>query len=247
MGVLTIKLDKLSKRPIFIQIKEQIQQAILDNSLPDHYLLPTEKEFSLFYHVSMGSIKHAYDELEAEGYIVRVKGKGSFALTRPTLKVKLNDLKDSLLLSGFDTPLTEKVLLVEKIKLDESPYPFIEIDLNDEVYLFKTLYYYRNHPAFINEIFVNSKLFPNIDKYFPFKQSFTDISQFFDIRLTKQKCRFLTDLSDDLRCNLLQLQPKQAITQFISVFYNEHGEVCWIEVRHFPSAYTSFERVTKNV
>lgn len=245
--MLAIKLDKLSKKPIFTQVKEQIHKAILDNELPDRFLLPTEKEFSLFYDISMGSVKHAYDELEAEGYIIRIKGKGSFALNRPNLKVSIEKLKDGQLIPSFDPPLVEKILLIQKTRLSESPYPFLQLDLSFDYYLFKTLYLVQQKPVFLDEVYVSSKLYPNIDKFFPFKQNFSTISQFFDLKLTKQKCRFLTDLGDDFRLSLLQLQPKEAITQFISVFYTGDEAIGIIQIRHFPSAFTTFERVTKNV
>lgn len=247
MHMLMIKLDKLSKKPIFSQVIEQIQRAILDNELPDRYLLPTEKEFSTFYNVSMGSVKHAYDSLEEDGYINRIKGKGSFVLNRPTVKILLGDLKDGRLIQSFDPPLDEKILLMERSRLNESPYPFIQLDLNVDYYKFKTLHMNQHKSIFINELFINSRIFPDVEKFFPFKQSFSNISLFYGQKLTKQRCRFLTAGGDDFRSNLLQLHPKESITQFISVFYTETEEIGIVQIHHFPSTFTNFERVTKYV
>ncbi len=71
-------LEFKEKQTIYIQIKNHIEDMILKGMLPRGSKLPSTRELSKLLKVSRNSVIMAYEELEAEGVLYTVKGKGTF-------------------------------------------------------------------------------------------------------------------------------------------------------------------------
>lgn len=75
---MTIIINNSSLQPIYEQIVIQIKDKIMKGELQENDLLPSVRALSKNIKVSALTVKKAYDELEAEGFILTVHGKGSF-------------------------------------------------------------------------------------------------------------------------------------------------------------------------
>ncbi|MCQ1529668.1 GntR family transcriptional regulator [Lutispora saccharofermentans] len=75
---MNIVISNLSDKPIYDQITEQIKSLIINGELKETELLPSIRNLAKELHISVITTKRAYEELEREGYIVSVPGKGSF-------------------------------------------------------------------------------------------------------------------------------------------------------------------------
>ena len=73
-----IIISNNSSLPIYEQIKNTIKNQILSGELESDTMLPSIRALAQDIRISVMTIKKAYDELEAEGYIVTRQGKGSF-------------------------------------------------------------------------------------------------------------------------------------------------------------------------
>jgi len=73
-----IQIKNSSNDPIYLQIKNQIRDAILNGELEADELLPSIRFLAKELRVSVITTKRAYDELEKDGFIHSVHGKGSF-------------------------------------------------------------------------------------------------------------------------------------------------------------------------
>ncbi len=73
-----IIISNNSSIPIYEQIKNTIKNQILSGDLESDTMLPSIRALAQDIRISVMTIKKAYDELEAEGYIVTRQGKGSF-------------------------------------------------------------------------------------------------------------------------------------------------------------------------
>ncbi len=65
-------------RPIYEQVRDGFRQMILSGALPADSRLPSVRELAASLAINPNTIQRAYRELEAEGYICSVPGKGSF-------------------------------------------------------------------------------------------------------------------------------------------------------------------------
>ena len=73
-----IQLNYRDPRPIYEQVKEGLYQLIISGVLPENSKLPSVRELAVSLTINPNTIQRAYKELESEGYIVSVPGKGSF-------------------------------------------------------------------------------------------------------------------------------------------------------------------------
>ena len=73
-----IQLNFRDARPIYEQVKEGFRQLILTGALPADTRLPSVRELAGELAINPNTIQRAYRELEAEGYICSVPGRGSF-------------------------------------------------------------------------------------------------------------------------------------------------------------------------
>ena len=75
-----ILLDYRDGRPLYQQVKDDLRRMMLTGLLPpDEKLLPSVRSLATQLAINPNTIQRAYSELEAEGYIYSVAGKGSFA------------------------------------------------------------------------------------------------------------------------------------------------------------------------
>ena len=73
-----IIISNSSSVPIYEQIKNAIINQIMNDELSTDEALPSIRSLAQDIKISIMTIKKAYDELEQEGYIVSIQGKGTF-------------------------------------------------------------------------------------------------------------------------------------------------------------------------
>lgn len=67
--------------PIYEQIVDKIKTQILDNTLKEGEGLPSVRTLARDLKISALTVKKAYDQLDREGFITTIHGKGSFVLS----------------------------------------------------------------------------------------------------------------------------------------------------------------------
>ena len=75
---MNIIIKNTAGKPIYEQIKEQIKEAILTGELGEGDMLPSIRKLALSLRISVITTARAYTDLEEEGYVVNVQGKGCF-------------------------------------------------------------------------------------------------------------------------------------------------------------------------
>ncbi|MDD2231546.1 MAG: GntR family transcriptional regulator [Sphaerochaetaceae bacterium] len=105
MNSLEIKIINSSSEPFYKQIHDQIRDAILSGQLPYGQALPSIRFLAMELEVSVITTKRAYDDLESEGLIDTVIGRGSFVKEESSavLEKKLEEELDQTLRSAAHT------------------------------------------------------------------------------------------------------------------------------------------------
>ncbi len=75
---LNIIITNSNDTPIFMQIKDSIKESIFLDTLKEGESLPSVRALASDLKISFLTVKRAYDELEKEGFIKTIPGKGSF-------------------------------------------------------------------------------------------------------------------------------------------------------------------------
>ncbi len=77
-----IIVSNQSELPIYAQIKEQLKEQILNGQIPEASTLPSIRQLAKEVGVSVITTTRAYSDLEAEGFIATMQGKGSVVLSK---------------------------------------------------------------------------------------------------------------------------------------------------------------------
>lgn len=78
---MNIIISNSSDEPIYLQIVNQLKDQIVKGELSESEALPSIRNLAKELKISVITTKRAYDELEREGFIVTVAGKGSYVAT----------------------------------------------------------------------------------------------------------------------------------------------------------------------
>ena len=90
---MTILIDNKSGQPIYEQIVEQIREQILMGTLGADEALPSIRSLAKDLRISVITTKRAYEELEQEGFLYTVAGKGCFVAEKNTELLREEDLR----------------------------------------------------------------------------------------------------------------------------------------------------------
>lgn len=90
---MTVLIDNKSSLPIYDQIYSQIKAQIISGELQEHEALPSIRSLAKDLRISVITTKRAYDELEAEGFIYTLPGKGSFVAPKNTELLREENLR----------------------------------------------------------------------------------------------------------------------------------------------------------
>lgn len=77
-GVYVILLDYRDKRPIYEQVVEKLERLIVGGALEQEAKMPSVRSLAMDLSVNPNTIQRAYVQLEQEGYLYTVSGRGSF-------------------------------------------------------------------------------------------------------------------------------------------------------------------------
>ncbi len=91
---MNIIISNASNLPIYEQIYTQMKNAILLGDLSEGDLLPSIRQLAKDLRISVITTKRAYDELERDGFLYTVAGKGSYVAAKNTGIIREGQLKE---------------------------------------------------------------------------------------------------------------------------------------------------------
>lgn len=153
------ELDKRVPIPLYFQLKELIVAEIKSGQYPVDSLIPTEKELSEQFDISRTTVRQAVTELVQEGWLYRVKSKGTF-IARQKIKQdflqRLETFQEQMERIGLE-PSTE-VLDFKFIKASKEVSENLQIEEGEQV-----IYLFRRR-------FGNGEPVVTVETYLPFEK-----------------------------------------------------------------------------
>lgn len=89
-----LSISNTSDLPIYAQLKEQIKEAILSGDLPENTTLPSLRKLAKGLKISVLTTSRAYRELEEEGFVTSVQGKGCYVMPRGSKLIREQLLRE---------------------------------------------------------------------------------------------------------------------------------------------------------
>lgn len=90
---MNIFIDNKSGAPIYDQIYSQIKDQIISGALQEDKALPSIRNLAKDLRISVITTKRAYDELEKEGFVYTIAGKGCFVAPKNVELLREENLK----------------------------------------------------------------------------------------------------------------------------------------------------------
>lgn len=90
---MNIFIDNKSGVPIYDQVFSQIKSQIMNGTLTEDEALPSIRNLSKDLRISVITTKRAYDELEREGFVYTIAGKGCFVAPKNLDLLREQNLK----------------------------------------------------------------------------------------------------------------------------------------------------------
>ncbi len=79
-----VTVDPESDIPLYRQIYNGVRAGIENGRLPPHTKLPSTRDLAQIWDVSRNTLRNAFDQLIAEGYLEAIVGRGTFVAEQPT-------------------------------------------------------------------------------------------------------------------------------------------------------------------
>ena len=108
-----ILISNQSELPIYAQIREQLKEQILNGQIPEGTVLPSIRVLAKEVGVSVITTTRAYNELEEEGFITSMQGKGSIVLS------KENDFLKEQYLMRIEEGISTAIKTAKRINMSE--------------------------------------------------------------------------------------------------------------------------------
>ena len=90
-----IIISNSSGKPIYEQITDQVKSQIMSGQLRAGDALPSMRALAQSLRISLITTKRAYNDLEAEGFIETVTGKGSFVAAQDPQLLRESNLREA--------------------------------------------------------------------------------------------------------------------------------------------------------
>jgi DNA-binding transcriptional MocR family regulator len=124
-------------RPVYIQVKDYLKRLIIKGSLQADQKLPSTRELGLLLAVSRNTIISAYAELEGDGFVYAVQGKGSYvveASAPPGAAAPSCEIDWHSRINGYARQAVELDRMKRGIRADKSVISFTSIAPDEKLF-----------------------------------------------------------------------------------------------------------------
>jgi GntR family transcriptional regulator len=144
------KVTLLPTVPMHSQIREIIRRRVLDGSYAPHSQMPSEAQMMAAFQVSRITIRQALGDLQKEGLIFKVAGKGSF-VAKPKAFQNLSRLQgfgEAMAPAGYET--FSQVISTRRVAASEIVARRLQLAVGEPVFEIQRLRYLNREPISVD-------------------------------------------------------------------------------------------------
>ena len=162
-----------NSEPLYLKLSDTLAEQILDGTLPEGTLLPSERELCLAHGISRSTVRQALQDLNQKGYIRSIHGKGT-VVVRPQIRQELRSVysfdedmrrlgknPETQIMDFVEIVPTGNVAAQMGLPAGESVYRIMRLRLaNNEPMLLETNYLpCSRFPGFTRQMLENQSLY----------------------------------------------------------------------------------------
>ncbi|MCQ4922320.1 GntR family transcriptional regulator [Tissierella carlieri] len=147
-------IDKQNKMPLYFQLMDIIINMIEEGNLRENDQLPSERELCDIYDISRSTVRQAIQELEKEGYIYKLHGKGTFVSPKMFKQNLLKFYSFTEEMKKIGKIPSSKVLDFQIISCNEKLSKKMNLNIGEKIYIFTRLRLADNEPMMLETSYV---------------------------------------------------------------------------------------------
>lgn len=221
-----------SKKSLYVQIKDQIKELIINGKLKAGDKLPSEREFCDKFDVSRITIRQAIKEAVKEGFLFTVQGKGTYVAEDFKISQNLDqytNFRKTIHSKGMSAGT--KILSSKIIPADISLCKILNIDVNNSILNLNLLGMANNKPYVLYQSYYILQLGQNLHEIAVQKEkageAFSTIDLYKeveDIRLHFVEQTFEALAANEFLAKIMQIEERGPLFLISSILYDKNKE-----------------------
>jgi GntR family transcriptional regulator len=155
--------DTGGQLPLYKEVKRLLTQSLAEGEWQPGVALPSETRLGERYHVSIGTVRKAIDELVAERILVRHQGRGTFVAGHNARRTLFHFFHIVPAVGGKEQPEIE-LLSFERAKANGDSAERLNILRGATVFRIRNLLRLHGKPVVLDEIILSVERFPRLSE-----------------------------------------------------------------------------------
>ena len=153
-----------NKEPLYLKLSDTLAEQIMDGTLPDGTLLPSERELCQVHNLSRTTVRQALQDLSQKGYCKAIHGKGT-VVVRPQIRQELRSIYsfDSDMRQIGKNPETQIMDFVEIVPTGTIA-ALMQLSPGEAVYRIMRLRLANNEPMLLETNYLPCSRFPGVTR-----------------------------------------------------------------------------------
>lgn len=137
-------------QPLYVRLRDELRAGILDGRLQPHSKLPSESELTAAHGVSRITVRQALGDLQKEGLIVRLQGKGAY-VAQPRASQQLDRLEGlAEALADQGQAVHSRRLALKTVRAAGEVAALLQVPARTDIVQLATLRYLDRQPLSVN-------------------------------------------------------------------------------------------------
>lgn len=225
---------EISPIPLYTQVKEIVRHHILDGTYQPHAQLPAESAMSSIFGVSRITIRQALSDLQKEGMIFKIPGKGTF-VSKPKAFQQLTQLEGfSEAMSRMGHEIYNQVVSHKTIPASALVAEHLHISLGDEITEIQRIRHLNRAPLSLEITYLPTAIGERLRKEnLATRDIFLILENDFGIALGHADLQIEATLADEKIAHALQVEQGAAILRLERLTHKADGTPLDFEYLYF--------------
>ncbi len=219
-------IDKSSPVPLYHQIRQDIKAKIKSEKFPVNQPIPSESELMVHYNVSRMTVRLAIDELEKEGYVKKIQGKGTYVKKRKMTQ-QLNTITswtETMLAQGLN-PVTTSIS-TDEIEASEELAEQMQIDPGIRLYSIHRVKSVEGEPIGISQVYLVADVAPGLTDMPQIRDSiYSVLESVYNVDLASATETVEAHAAEKEEARLLNIKEGEPVICVTRLTYDSFGKV----------------------
>lgn len=199
-------IDPYSTEPLYYQLKEALRKNILAGVWKSGEKIPTERQLSENFGVSIAVVRQAVSLLVEEGFLIKRQGKGTFVVDARVRQGprKLTSFTEEMSSMGLKA---SSIVLEKGVKqADEKISNALKLELKANVLMVRRLRLANNEPLGIQTFYIAEYLAPDFLENDLTQSLYKLLETKYGVRIVSAQEKYFATILDRYECKLLKVK-----------------------------------------